>query len=296
MRYLKLLRRLIAAGFIGFTVFSASSAFSQYSSAMNNAHINENNPAPHKAATPYPTIAIIIDDMGHHHKKGLLLVDMPHPMTFAFLPGRKHTQRLAKLAYQSGKEIMLHAPMETEHGFDLGKGALTQSMSKSEVQRALQESLGSIPFAIGVNNHMGSALTANQEIMNWVMQQISQSPVYFVDSRTSANSVAGHTAQQHNIPSLTRDIFLDHEQSEEYVATQFDRLIVLAKKQGTAIAIGHPHDVTIRFLASKLPELGEQGIALATVSGLWQIRNPYTAMFSEPSLKKNKAIAISGEF
>lgn len=292
----KHLRHSLAAGFIAILAFGPNDAMSQEGPDARLASIIPKQAISAKSIAITPTIAIIIDDMGHHQKRGQLLVDMPHPMTFAFLPGRKHTQSLAKRAYQSGKEVMLHAPMETEHGYDLGAGALTRDMSKNQLQRALQESLTSIPFAKGVNNHMGSALTADQEMMNWVMQQISKNPVYFVDSKTTAESIAGKTAMQHQIPSLTRDVFLDHEQTEEYVAEQFERLLKLAQLKGTAIAIGHPHDVTIRFLASKLPELGEQGIAIATVSGLWQIRNPYNAMFKEQKSDTNKALAFSGEF
>jgi uncharacterized protein len=292
----KHLRRSLATGFIAFLALGPDDAISQASPTTPLSSTIPEQVASAKNAAINPTIAIIIDDMGHHQQRGQRLVDMPHPMTFAFLPGRKHTQSLAKRAYQSGKEVMLHAPMETEHGYDLGAGALTRGMSKSQLQRVLQESLSSIPFAIGVNNHMGSALTADQEIMNWVMQQISKNPVYFVDSKTTAQSIAGKTALQHQIPSLTRDVFLDHEQTEEHVAEQFERLLKLAQLKGTAIAIGHPHDTTIRVLASKLPELGEQGISIATVSGLWQIRNPYNAMFKEQTSDTKKALAFSGEF
>jgi len=246
--------------------------------------------------TKQPTIAIVIDDLGHHLARGESLIALPYPLTFAFLPGRQYTSALAEKAYESGKEIMLHAPMENSRKFALGAGALTTNMSKSAIQSSLKLSLDSIPHIKGVNNHMGSVLTTNANSMSWVMETIAEQPYYFLDSKTSASSVAAKTARQYGIPTLVRDVFLDHEQTTEYVEQQFDKLIDLAKKNGSAIAIGHPYTVTIEFLQKTLPLLDEQGISLATASGLWQIKHPMQAMFpGEAPLKKTK-LAFSGEF
>jgi hypothetical protein len=227
------------------------------------------------------TIAIIIDDLGHHYDQGSQLASLPYPLTLAVLPKRRYSKKLLELAQQNKKEVMLHAPMETSHGFQLGKGALTASMSRIELQRTLQESFAAIPGAKGFNNHMGSALTSNKQAMHWVMQAVNQRPYYFVDSRTTAQSIAAKVAKTYNIPTLTRDVFLDHDISPSAIDGQFKKLIEIAKKNGSAIAIGHPHQVTIDFLKDALPKLDELGIALATVSALWQIRHPSEAMYAE---------------
>ncbi|MEC9386947.1 MAG: divergent polysaccharide deacetylase family protein, partial [Pseudomonadota bacterium] len=149
------------------------------------------------------------------------------------------------------------------------------------ITTTLRRALQSIPFVSGVNNHMGSLLTQQLEPMDWVMKELDRYPVYFVDSRTIANSIAGSVADAYNIPSLTRDVFLDHEQTEEFVDKQFKLLIQTAREKGTAIGIGHPHKVTVDYLEKHLPMLDEQGIAIATVSGIWAMRNGNREMFAE---------------
>ncbi|PSF08952.1 hypothetical protein C7H08_07535 [Marinobacter halophilus] len=228
-----------------------------------------------------PTIAIIIDDMGHNRYEGERLAQMDQPLTLAFLPYLRHTVPLAKLAYQQNKEIMLHAPMANTRNFGLGQGGLTPDMDEATLTRTLRRSLQSIPHVSGVNNHMGSLLTQQLRPMDWIMQELHRYPVYFVDSRTIASSIAGSVATAYQIPSLTRDVFLDHEQTEEFVDQQFKLLIKTAKENGTAIGIGHPHKVTVDYLAKHLPELDEQGIAIATISGIWAMRNGNQKMFAE---------------
>lgn len=247
-------------------------------------------------STKQPSIAIVIDDLGHHRGRGEALIALPYPLTFAFLPGRLYTPGLAQKAFQSGKEIMLHAPMENSRQFALGAGALTSNMDKEAVQSSLKASLGSIPHIVGVNNHMGSLLTSKADAMEWVMETLSEQPYYFLDSKTSALSIAAKTARQHGIPTLVRDVFLDHEQSTEYLEKQFEKLIKIARENGSAIAIGHPYKVTIEFLQKTLPLLDEQGITLATVSGLWQIQHPTQAMFPSVNTDTKSKLAFSGEF
>ena len=225
-----------------------------------------------------PTIAIIIDDMGNQYQNGLDLVRLPYPLTLAFLPGRPHTNKLLTLAKQHQKEIMLHSPMENSLGLKLGLGGLRESMSEQEIKSTLANSFKAIPNMIGINNHMGSKLTTKPIIMKWVMEQVKQHPFYFVDSRTSADSVAAQTAEAFHIPNLSRDIFLDHHQTRKFVQKQFLKLIKIAKEKGSAIAIAHPHKVTVDYLSWALPKLDEKGIRLATVSAIWHIQHPHKIM------------------
>ncbi len=239
-----------------------------------------------------PTIAIIIDDMGHDLVQGKRLVDLEQPLTLAFLPYRRHTTALAEAAYRQGKEIMLHAPMANTRQFGLGPGGLEVTMDQPAIASTLRRALMSIPHVKGVNNHMGSQLTQMQANMNWVMSELVNYPVYFVDSRTIASSVAGDTAAAHRIPTLTRDVFLDHEQTEEYVDRQFKLLVRKAREHGSAIGIGHPHKVTVDYLAKVLPTLDEQGIAVATVSAVWTLRNNNREMFA-PNDRRPVAPALA---
>jgi len=235
---------------------------------------------PAKQALP-PTIAIIIDDMGHSLHEGKRLANLDQPLTLAFLPYRRHTDTLARLAYRKNKEIMLHAPMANTRSFGLGPGGLTPDMDELSMAMTLRRALRSIPHVQGVNNHMGSLLTQQLQPMDWVMKELFRYPVYFVDSRTIAASVAGDVAAAYRIPTLNRDVFLDHEQTEEFVDRQFKLLIQRARENGSAIGIGHPHKVTVDYLEKHLPELDAQGIAIATVSGLWAMRNSNQKMFAE---------------
>lgn len=221
-----------------------------------------------------PTIAIIIDDVGHNYEQGVELIHLPFPLTLSFLPERPFTKRLVEMAHFHKKEIMLHSPMQNSMGFDLGFGGLKQDMSEAALKQTLIKSFNKINYMVGLNNHMGSVLTTNPSAMKWVMETVRQYPFYFVDSRTSAESVAASTATHYNIPNLSRDVFLDHQQSREFIQNQFLKLIEIAKKNGTAIAIGHPHPETIEYLSWALSRLDEKGVAIATVSALWQIRHP----------------------
>lgn len=221
-----------------------------------------------------PTIAIIIDDMGHSYEHGVELINLPYPLTLSFLPNRRFTQRLVEMANFHGKEIMLHAPMQNSFGFDLGYGGLKKNMSEAEIKVTLVNSFDKIKHMVGLNNHMGSVLTSDRKAMRWVMETVSQYPFYFVDSRTSSLSVAATMAEQLNIPSMSRDIFLDHVQEREFIQRQFLKLLDIAVEKGTAIAIGHPHPETIEYLSWALSKLDEKGISIASASNIWQIRHP----------------------
>lgn len=221
-----------------------------------------------------PAIAIIIDDMGHDNGNGREVIALDAPLTLAFLPHRAATGRHATEAHRQGKEVMLHMPMQNIYSMALGEGALTTDMSDLQIKATLQRALDDIPFVSGVNNHMGSLLTQDRRAMSAVMTIIQQAripPLYFVDSRTTAQTVALNTALEHDIPAMKRDVFLDHVIDREEIRFQFKRLISLARKNGTAIAIGHPYRETIDVLREELALLGEAGVTIATVSGLMRI-------------------------
>ena len=176
-------------------------------------------------------------------------------MTLAFLPHTPHAKRLANEAAKNNKGVMLHAPMANATGAALGPGALTQDMSPEELQKTLTESLDSIPHVQGVNNHMGSVLTADHIAMKSVMEVVQQRGLYFIDSLTNPMSVAEKEALQAGILTDRRDVFLDNDRSLEGLFKQFQRAIDIAERNGSAILIGHPYPETLDFLEVVLPEL-----------------------------------------
>ncbi len=246
------------------------------------------------AEVTHPTIAIIIDDLGNHKALGDRLIEIPAPLTLAFLPMRLHTKQQARRAYLMGKEVMLHAPMENLHNIPLGAAGLTSRMNSMEMTITFRRAIRSVPFASGVNNHMGSLLTQDHSAMGTLMRELRDYPLYFVDSRTTPKSIAYKVAKRHNIPTLGRDIFLDNDINSRYIHRQFRKLIKVAKTNGTAIAIGHPYLKTVRYLERVLPTLGKEGISVATVKGIWAIRHNAKEMFANRESPRAPLISSTG--
>jgi len=214
-----------------------------------------------------PAIAVIIDDIGDNLEYGARAVALPGAVTCALLPHTAHAVQLAEEAHLNGKEVMLHLPMESEDGRDPGPGALTLGMNRDEFLRTFRDDLAAVPYAAGVNNHMGSLVTRHPGRMAWLMHELRRrGDLYFVDSRTTRATVAQQVAEANVVPNLRRNVFLDDVQDEAAIARQFRRLLALARRHGSAVAIGHPHAVTLAFLERQLPTLAVQGIRLLPVS------------------------------
>lgn len=219
-------------------------------------------------SVPQPTIVIIIDDVGDNFDRGQAAVDLPGPLTFAVLPHSPFGPKLAKRAMDQGSEVMLHAPMENTHDRPLGPGALTHDLNQHQYRAKLEGNLDSIPGVVGLNNHMGSLLTTLRPQMEWTMELADQRRLFFVDSKTTADSVAWKVAKAQGIPYLIRDVFLDHEQTLEFVHQQFQQTLEIARERGYAVAIGHPYPVTIQYLQWALPQLDRLGVRLGTASSV----------------------------
>ncbi len=221
-----------------------------------------------------PSIAVIIDDMGDKLSWGKKAVALPGKVTLSFLPHSPHSTTLANKAYASGKEIMLHLPMQTESGKRLGPGGLTLHMTEGELKKTAKDDLESIPHVKGINNHMGSLLTRHPGAMEWLMQVIkAQGELYFVDSRTTAHSVAGKIAAENELPTAGRDVFLDDVRDKKAIRKEFRRLLTLARKHGSAIGIGHPYPETLEVLRKEISKLDSKGIRLIPASQLVAIKN-----------------------
>lgn len=217
--------------------------------------------------TPRPAIAIIIDDLGNHWRHSKKTLDLKGDITLAILPFSPFGNRLAQLAEARGREVILHAPMEPL-AHPAWRDGLRRNMTEQELRRSLTGMLDSLPTVRGVNNHMGSALTQERVPMNWVMYELAQRGLYFIDSRTSPRSQALLSARQHDIPSARRDVFLDNVRTPAAIRTQFNTLIRLAHKRGQAIAIGHPYPETLAVLEQELSRVDGLGVDLVPVSHL----------------------------
>ena len=214
-------------------------------------------------------VALVIDDLGYRRHEGERAVALPGGVTLSFLPGTPYARHLATLAHENNREIMLHLPMESIAGRALGPGGLTRGMSREQVIRTVHADLAAVPYVAGVSNHMGSLLTQESEPMHWLMQALKErGGLYFLDSRTTKETVAEQTAANHGIPHLKRDVFLDNTRQREEIARQFERLVLIAKRQGFAVGIGHPYVETLDILEELLPTLAARDVHLVPVSQL----------------------------
>ena len=213
-------------------------------------------------------VAIIIDDMGMDIEIARKLGAIDADITFSVLPQEKYTQEVGDYLHKQGKEILLHQPMEGGNGKNPGLGAIFHDTDPAQAQKILEDSLGKVPMAMGVNNHMGSVVTQNEVIMKAMFSTIKEHGLFFIDSITTGNSVCRVVAAQEKLPFQARDVFLDNDQTYQYIAGQLDELVVTAKHRGEAIGICHPHPVTVEVLVKEIPRLKEKGIEVVRVSRL----------------------------
>jgi hypothetical protein len=244
-------------------------------------------------ANDAPLIAVIIDDLGYHKSPDDQVAAMPIPVTCAILPNTPYSRPLAISALEHGKEIIAHLPMQSTEGNPLGPGGLKMDMSERLFKMSLTDSLDSLPGVRGVNNHMGSLLTQHPGHMSWLMHELkSRQDLYFIDSRTTANTVALKIAREYNIPSLKRDVFIDSiPDDEEYALQQLDKALRIAEKKGYVIVIGHPYPATINTLVNQAPKLEDAGFKFVTVSELiteLNRRQPQWLAYLSPSLRDAK--------
>lgn len=213
-------------------------------------------------------LAVIIDDVGYSSELGERTVALPGAITLAILPKAPHSPRLARLAVEQGKEVMLHNPMSNTRDLPLDPGGLTDTMDKAGFLATLADNFERIPEARGLNNHMGSLLTQQATPMGWLMEFLSARGAYFVDSRTTAASRAWETAQRYHVPSLPRDVFLDHDRDPEQILRQLQSAVKLAQTRGYAVAIGHPYPETLSALEQLPGLLSAAQVELIPVSDL----------------------------
>ncbi|WP_120995047.1 divergent polysaccharide deacetylase family protein [Pseudomonas sp. T3] len=214
-------------------------------------------PAPRdKLPDSAPKLTLIIDDVGQNLAEGRRVIALDGPVALAVLPDTPHAAQLARLAHRAGKPVMLHLPMAPA----TGPYSWSPGLDEATLQSRLQAALGRVPYAEGVNNHMGSRMTERSAPMHSLMQSLQRRHLFFVDSRTTPRTQAAAMAQQTQLASLSRDIFLDDDPRPEAIARQFRSAIALAREQGSVVMIGHPRPSTLRVLERELPKLSAAGI------------------------------------
>ncbi len=214
-----------------------------------------------------PKVAIIIDDLGYDEKIASKFIVLDGVMSFSVLPHSPFQRSIATTIYHSGRDVLVHLPMEPMEypEVDPGVGALLSSMTPDDLLYQLQKDLDTVPYAVGVNNHMGSRLTQDPAKMRQIFTILKKRNLFFVDSLTSPRSCCQQSAHLLKVKFAHRHVFLDHVQDQDAIRFQIKRLIGMARKHGKAIGIGHPYPATWEVLSKELPNIKNQ-VQLVRVS------------------------------
>ena len=222
---------------------------------------------PCAGGAPIP-LAFVVDDAGHNVADAEAYLRFPGKLTLAVLPQLEYSEEVAQRGMQAGQEVILHLPMEPQGSSDPGPGAIRVGDDEPAVIGLLERHFRSV-VTRGVNNHMGSRATADPRIMDTIMAYLKRTGRFFLDSRTTADTVAGEAAARHGVPFLSRDVFLDVNVDEATVVSAIDRGMDIACAQGSAILIGHvTNRVVLEVLERRLPEIEHAGFELVHLSEL----------------------------
>jgi polysaccharide deacetylase 2 family uncharacterized protein YibQ len=213
-------------------------------------------------------IALVIDDLGRSVDDLVPLEKLGVSITYSVLPFEENTPSVVAQLHRHREEILLHLPMQPKHGENPGPGALRLGMTEDQLRTGTLAALQAVPGAVGVNNHMGSGLSADARSMNAILRVLSSRGLFFLDSRTSPDSVGYRTALSLGVPAAERQVFLDSDPGAEAVHEQFQRLLEVARSRGAAVAIGHPHPDTLAALTAEVPRAKALGYDFVPVSYL----------------------------
>jgi polysaccharide deacetylase 2 family uncharacterized protein YibQ len=221
--------------------------------------------AAHPSSPLRGEVVLIIDDLGFDGQPLQRLMALDPNLNCSILPNGTRTAEFAETLHAAGFEILCHLPMEPRGNASPGRNAILTSMSDEEITRTTVENIAAIPWARGVNNHMGSLATSDRRVMEQVLRAIPEG-LYFVDSRTSGRSIAGEVARELGVPTVSRQVFLDDIATEAFVRQQLAELVETAQEKGIAVGIGHPYPSTVRVLERELPRLKARGLRLIRAS------------------------------
>ena len=215
------------------------------------------------------TLYLVIDDAGYNMNDLERFLAFPHPITIAVLPHLRWSTAAALRTTRAGKEVILHLPMEANSGADPGPGAILVSHDEAQIRRRVHEALASVPGATGANNHMGSRATSDRRVMDIVIAELNARGLFFLDSRTSAETVARPAAMAAGIRFTERHVFLDNERTEAAIRSAFTEGLRVAEQRGYAVMIGHVMVPELaRVLMEVYPSVIEQGFSFGFLSDL----------------------------
>jgi polysaccharide deacetylase 2 family uncharacterized protein YibQ len=239
------------------------------------AEIQKEAPAESQEEVPiergdYVQLALIVDDVGYDLRNAMELLDLKQPMTISILPQLKYSQHIAELAHDMGYEVMLHLPMESGKRLRRNPGFITSLMSEEELIWVIDRDLKSVPHVAGVNNHQGSLMTCDAEAMARVMNYLATKGFFFIDSRTTSESIAYDVAKEYGLRAAKNDLFLDNIKDVDYIKGQIAEVVQEARQKGFAVGICHVHPATIKALREVLPTMQENGVELVFASELTQ--------------------------
>jgi polysaccharide deacetylase 2 family uncharacterized protein YibQ len=227
-------------------------------------------------AADVPVIAVVIDDLGVNLERTNRAIALPANVTLSFLPYPSRSLELSRRAHLTGHEVLVHLPMQPAGSGNPGERALTTGLPPGELKQRLGWALSRVAHYDGVNNHMGSRFTESARDVSLVMAELKTRRLFFLDSRTTANSQAQSIADQFGVLTGRRDVFLDGERNVAAIKRQLARAEALARENGTVIAIGHPHPETLSVLSAWSKTIKERGYRLAPVREVLMLRDPRT--------------------
>jgi polysaccharide deacetylase 2 family uncharacterized protein YibQ len=224
--------------------------------------------APVSPAPGGAQVAIIIDDCGQWLGTERSLIDLPIPLTLSVLPHVRYTAQIAQEAADAGKGVMLHIPMEPlSHAYP-GPGEIKDAMTDDQVTKQTEDDVAQVPLAKGANNHEGSEASADDRVMKDVIAVLKAHDLFFVDSRTNAKSVGQEVARDDGVPNAKRDVFLDNQANIAYTESMLEHAVEVAKRNGSAIAIGHPKPSTLAAIRDLYPKMQSEGVTFVLASSL----------------------------
>ena len=244
-------------------------------SPISPAATEQPSPPPLASASPLPsatpgafTVAIIIDDAGQWPATERGYLALPIPLTLSVLPHVRYTAQIAQEAVDAGKGVMLHLPMEPLGRDTAGPGEITTNMSDAQIAAQTEDDIAQVPLAKGLNNHEGSKASADTRVMRDVMAVVKAHDLFLIDSRTNTQSVGTQVAQDAGVPNASRSVFLDNKADVAYTEKMLEFTVAVAKRDGSAIAIGHPRPTTLAALQAMYPKMQAEGVQFVLASEL----------------------------
>jgi hypothetical protein len=220
-------------------------------------------------------VALVIDDWGYNLDNLPTLQKIDRPITISILPNLTYSTQIAEEARQRKCEVILHLPLEPhkeqhQNKFRIESGTILCGMPKREVIEQLNRALRSVPYISGVSNHMGSKATEDEKLMKIIFKEIKEKNLYFLDSLVTNKSICKSLSKKMRLKFAQRDIFLDNEEELEYIKRQLQSLVLLAKKDGSAIGVGHDKEITLNVIKEVISQLEGEGIKFVYLSELVQ--------------------------